>query len=51
MFIAHTTIAFCHYHPWITKNMDLQTVSHFATPKSQKNYKKVPKVTPKGLPK
>ena len=32
MFITHTATAFWHhFHPWITKNMDLETVSHFAT--------------------
>ena len=37
MFIAHTAIAFWHhFHPWITKNMDLQTVSHFGTPNHRK---------------
>ena len=37
MFIAHTAIAFWHhFHPWITKNMDLQTVSHFGAPNHRK---------------
>ena len=41
MFIAHTAIAFWHhFHPWITKNMDLEAVSHFASqnPRKSQNY-------------
>ena len=31
MFIAHTATAFWHHVlPWITKNTDLETVSHFS---------------------
>ena len=38
MVIAHAAIAFWHhFHPWITKNMDLETVSHFATPNHRKS--------------
>ena len=38
MLIAHTAIAFWHhFHPWITKNMDLETVSHFATQNHRKS--------------
>ena len=52
MFIAHTDTTFWHhFHPWITKNMDLETVSHFGTPKHRKITKKVPKVGPRGVPK
>ena len=36
--LAHAAIAFWHhFHPWITKNMDLETVSHFATPNHRKS--------------
>ena len=35
---AHAAIAFWHhFHPWITKNMDLETVFHFATPNHRKS--------------
>ena len=52
MFIAHTAIAFWHhFHPWITKNMDLQTGSHFGTPNHRKITKWYPKVNPRRLPK
>ena len=38
MFIAHKAIAFWHHlPPWITKNMDLETVSHFATQNHRKS--------------
>ena len=48
MVIAHAAIAFWHhFHPWITKNMDLETISHFAIP----NHKIVSKVNPMKLPK
>ena len=48
MVIGHAAIAFWHhFYPWATKNMDLETISHFATP----NHKSVPKVGPKRLPK
>ena len=47
MFIAHTGIAFGHhFHPWITKNMDLETVSHFSTT----NHRKITKRCPKWVP-
>ena len=37
MVLAHTAIAFTqHFHPWIIKSMDLETVSHFGTPNSRK---------------
>ena len=40
MFIAHTAIAFWHhFHPWITKNKDLETVSHFGIPNHRKSQK------------
>ena len=33
MLIAYTATAFWHHFPpWILKNMDLETVSHFGTP-------------------
>ena len=36
--IIHAAIAFWHhFHPWITKNMDLEPVSHFATPNHRKS--------------
>ena len=44
---AHTAIAFWHdFHPWITKNMDLQPVSHFGI----RNHRKITKRCPKWLP-
>ena len=47
MFIAHTATAFRHhFHPWITKNMDLETVSHF----SIQNHRKITKRCPKWIP-
>ena len=47
MFIAHTDTTFWHhFHPWITKNMDLETVSHFGTP----NHRKITKRCPKWVP-
>ena len=37
MFIAHTAMAFWHhFHPWVTKNMALETVSHFGLPNRRK---------------
>ena len=37
MVLAHTASAsWHHFHPWITKNMDLEPVSHFDTPNQQK---------------
>ena len=51
MFITHTATAFWHhFHPWITKNMDLETVSHFGTPKHRKITKWWPKWIPGGSP-
>ena len=38
MVIAHAANAFWHhFHPWITKNMDLETLSHFATRNHRKS--------------
>ena len=38
MFIAHTAIAFWHhFHPWITKDMDQETVSYFASRNHRKS--------------
>ena len=52
MFIADTdTAKWHHFHPWITKNMDLETLSHFGTQNHYKNHKIVPKVGPRRLPK
>jgi len=46
MVIAHTASAsWHHFHPWITKNMDLEPVSHFDTPNQQKIRKMPPKWT------
>ena len=40
MFIAHAAIAFWHhFHPWIIKNKDLETVSHFGIPNHRKSQK------------
>ena len=40
MVIAHTAIAFWHHFPpQIIKNMDLETVSHFATQNHRKSQK------------
>jgi len=51
MFIAHTATAFWHhFHPWITKTMDLETVSHFGTPNHRKITKWCPKWVPGGSP-
>ena len=50
MFITHTAIAFWHhFHPWITKNMDLETVSHFGIPNHRK-ITKSPQSDSKGTP-
>ena len=57
MAIAHAAIAFWHhFHSWITKNIDLETVSHFGTQildKSQKGLqndsKRLPKWTLKSI--
>ena len=47
MFIAHTDTAFQHhFHPWITKNMDLETVSHLGTP----NHRQITQMCPKWVP-
>ena len=41
MMVAHTATAFWHhFHPWITKTMDLETVSHFGTQNHRKNTKR-----------
>ena len=38
MVMAHAAIAFWDYfHPWITKNMDLEAFSHFATSNHRKS--------------
>ena len=38
MVIANAAIAFWHhFHPWITKNMDQETVSHSASPNHRKS--------------
>ena len=55
MFITHTATAFWHhFHPWITKNMDLDTVSHFGiqndrktTERSQSGSQEAPQIHPK----
>ena len=40
MVIAHTATGFQqHFHLWIIKNMDLETVSHLATPIKEKSQK------------
>ena len=40
MVIAHTASAsWHHFHPWITENMDVESVSHFATPNTDKSQK------------
>ena len=40
MVLAHAAIAFWHhFHPWITKNMDLETISNFAIPNHRKSKK------------
>ena len=45
--IAHTASPFCHhFHPWITQNMDLETVSHFGIP----NQWKITNMSPKWVP-
>ncbi len=47
MVIAHTATAFWHhFHPWITKNMDLETVSHFNTANQREITNMSPKWTP-----
>ena len=47
MVIAHTATAFRqHFQPRIIKNMDLETVSHFATP----NHRKITEMCPKWVP-
>jgi len=44
MVIAHAATAFWHhFHPWITKNMDLETVSHFGTQHNRKITKLCPR--------
>ncbi len=52
MVLVHAAIAFWHYfHPQITKNMDLETISHFATPNLKKITELCPKWIPGGTPK
>ena len=55
MVIAHTATGFQqHFHLWIIKNMDLETVSHFGTQiidKSQKGFQIDSQETPKMDPK
>jgi hypothetical protein len=51
MVIAHTPTGFWHhFHPWITKNMDLETVSHFGTQNNRKITKRCPKWFPGDSP-
>ena len=46
MVIAHTASAsWHHFHPWITKKMDLEPVSHFDTPDQQTIWKMHPNWT------
>ena len=55
MVIAHAAIAFWHhFYPWATKNMDLETISHFATPNHrisqkcpQRGSQEAPQIHPK----
>ena len=55
MVIAHAAIAsWHHFHPWITKNMDLETISNFAMPSHRKSQnctqsgsQEAPKIHPK----
>ena len=50
--IAHTAAGFRqHFHLWIIKNMDLETVSHLGTAIIEQNIQKVAKMTPKRLAK
>ena len=53
MVIAHTASAsWHHFHPWITKKMDLEPVSHFDTSNQQKIRKGLqcgPRRLPKGI--
>ena len=52
MVIAHTASAsWHHFHPWITKNMDLEPVSHFHTPNQRQITNMSPKWTPGDSPK
>ena len=47
MVLAHTVTAFWqHFHPWIIKNTDLETVSHFGIP----NHRQICKMCPKWVP-
>jgi len=49
--IAHTASAFCHhFHPGITQNMDVETVSHFSTTNNRKITKRYPKWIPGDSP-
>ena len=39
MVLTHPASAFWHhFHPWITKKMDLETVSHFDIPNHRKSH-------------
>ena len=49
MVIAHTASAFWHhFHPWITKNMDLETVSHLGTQNNTGDSPNDPKIDKNG---
>ena len=51
MFIAHTAIAFWHhFHPGITKNLDLETIPQFSTTNHRKITKRCPKWVPRDSP-
>ena len=51
MVLAHAATAFRqHFHPWIIKNMDLETVSNFGIPNHRKIAKYL-KVGPRRLSK
>ena len=47
--MVFTVVIAHHFHPWITKNMDLETVSHFATPNHRKSQKMDPRRLPKSI--
>ena len=51
MVIAYTATGFGqHFHPWIIKIMDLETVSHFGTHHQRKHHKHISKVGPRRIP-
>ena len=51
MFITHTaTTSWHHLHPWITKNTDLEPVSHFDIPNHWQIRKRCPKWLPRDSP-